>query len=547
MVAPLVAIPILAVVGIPQFAPATSSLDPGAVNVELDADLAQEPADGKAETPRRSGRSRAENRAAASDLFADYATDDAADADRAAASDTALDEEPASAAPGRGRGGSGRVRSLPDSKAELATESDSLSGNDHEPTARLGSDWEVEELDSPADAGSDSPTRPLPSPRSVSGASGRTRSQDSDGRRRSEPREPIDVVGGDTQDLPSNRQPSGGTDAGNRLWSNQAPSDRLGEWEAETPSGASTRPAPPARRTDQIASTDSGAIDFLAPRSRQPAPPAPRPAPRTSAAVPTRTTGSSAADKAGAARSPGSPAGSRVRPIPGGAPDATLGDASEGAAAEPRGAGELDEMADSGTGPVTRDQLRQQFRDPLGPGSPGSGASRSGSSAAGSSGAAGTKPARTAAASPQRTAEFAPSDRDLAEGEPLSPVTAAADEESAPVDSTGDPAVDLGDAGESRTSTAAVVDAGASAAAPVDAEQLSWTQANTRLKAWGIKTFRVRNTEDGRFVFYCTAPDPHSAQVTRRFEAEADSPLAAVNLAIAEIGEWYQQRTRGGR
>lgn len=130
----------------------------------------------------------------------------------------------------------------------------------------------------------------------------------------------------------------------------------------------------------------------------------------------------------------------------------------------------------------------------------------------------------------------------------MSPVNGEADAESAPVESPGDPAVDLGDAGESRGSTATVAEPGTPGdTLPVDSEQLSWTQANKRLKAWGIKTFRVRNTEDGRFVFYCTAPDPHSAQVTRRFEAEADSPLAAVNLAIAEIGEWYQQRTRGGR
>ena len=535
MVAPLVAIPILAVVGIPQFAPATASLDPASVNVELDADLSRDPDDVPGGAPQRSGKNRPGRPSAASDLFDDYATDDATDSGPTNTGDaTALDEAVPEAAP-RDRNGSGRVRSLLDNEADLAGDPEPRSARDIEPTERLGSDWEVEELDSPAELADDSATHPLPSPRSSPGTSGRSRTLGGEAGRRTAPREPIDVVGGETQDLAPRRQPVNGADAGHRLWANQAPSDRLGEWEAESPSGAGApRSGSPARRPDQVASADDGPIDFLAPATSQSAPPAVRPAPRTSAGQPSRAAASQPAGNAAAARSNGSSPGNRVRPIPGGAPEVNLGDASENSPADPGGTDGLGEAADESTGPVTRDQLRKQFRDPLGEGS---------------SAPPRKKPARTTEDAVPPVAEFAPSHRDLAAGESLSPVSGEAGSESAPEEeSPGDPAVDLGDAGESQVSTATVAEPGTpDDAAPVDSEQLSWTQANKRLKAWGIKTFRVRNTEDGRFVFYCTAPDPHSAQVTRRFEAEADSPLAAVNLAIAEIGEWYQQRTRGGR
>jgi hypothetical protein len=552
MVAPLVAIPILAVVGVPQFAPATASLDPLSVDTELSADLAAddpEPGRTKSRSPRPGGPAA---RFSSDDLFSeDSPSEDSETGDLSA--DNESDHGEPTRSGGRESGRRGMVREFPDEPG-LGDDDSSNSAPPHRSSAAnnqgLGNDWEVEELDEPAEMQAGAGTRPLPAPRSSSSNGNSSRQRDLNEDTSEATPDPIDVVGSTTRSLNPSGKSSAQSPEENRQWSNQAPSERLGDWEAETRSPTPSKRPAATPRSEQYAAAADGAIDFMAPRSQRAGDSRPRPAQRAPAAPPTRSNstpdGTSGVASLGndAPRNSGTSASSRVRPIPGTSPTDGAGSGNAGDNSEAVDAGEAP------AAPLTRDRLRQQFRDPLAGG---------GRPAPNNAERPAARPSERA--TPPRPGDFSPSETDLSAGEPLVPVDAApapADpgENNAVDASTDNPEVDLGDAGEARSLAANPSEIDGAADVPTDvagmddsiaSEQLSWTQAKDRLKAWGITNYRVRNTDEGRFLFYCTAPDRKSSQVSRRFEAEADTPLEAVNMAITEIATWYRSAGRGSR
>ena len=74
-------------------------------------------------------------------------------------------------------------------------------------------------------------------------------------------------------------------------------------------------------------------------------------------------------------------------------------------------------------------------------------------------------------------------------------------------------------------------------------EQAGWQKAAQRLKKLGIRKFRLDSQiDEQRFVFTCSFTAPENPQVVRRFEADADNPLEAVQRVLEQIDEWR----RGG-
>jgi hypothetical protein len=70
-------------------------------------------------------------------------------------------------------------------------------------------------------------------------------------------------------------------------------------------------------------------------------------------------------------------------------------------------------------------------------------------------------------------------------------------------------------------------------------EQSGWQEAARRLKQLGIRKYRLTSQIDQQnFVFACTFTSPNNPQVVRRFEADADNPLEAVQNVLAQIDEW---------
>jgi len=75
-------------------------------------------------------------------------------------------------------------------------------------------------------------------------------------------------------------------------------------------------------------------------------------------------------------------------------------------------------------------------------------------------------------------------------------------------------------------------------------EQSGWQEASRRLKQLGIRKYRlVSQIDQQNFVFACNFASPTNPQVVRRFEADADNPLEAVQKVLTQIDEW---RSRGG-
>lgn len=67
----------------------------------------------------------------------------------------------------------------------------------------------------------------------------------------------------------------------------------------------------------------------------------------------------------------------------------------------------------------------------------------------------------------------------------------------------------------------------------------TWDQAVRRLKSLGIKKYHLESLlEDGGFSFRCSYTAPDNPRVTRRFEAEAPEPLAAVRIVLEQIEAW---------
>ncbi len=89
------------------------------------------------------------------------------------------------------------------------------------------------------------------------------------------------------------------------------------------------------------------------------------------------------------------------------------------------------------------------------------------------------------------------------------------------------------------------LEAGSVAAGQALAEQAGWQSAARRLKELGIRKYRLESQiEEQTFVFVCTFASPDNPRVIRRFEADADTPLEAVQSVLQQIDE---SRSRDGR
>ncbi len=76
------------------------------------------------------------------------------------------------------------------------------------------------------------------------------------------------------------------------------------------------------------------------------------------------------------------------------------------------------------------------------------------------------------------------------------------------------------------------------------AEESGWQDAARRLKKLGIRKYRLESQiDEQRFVFSCSFASPDNPRVVRRFEADADNPLEAVQQVLEQIDEW---RSRNG-
>ncbi|MGE5191265.1 MAG: hypothetical protein ACM3U2_02105 [Deltaproteobacteria bacterium] len=74
-------------------------------------------------------------------------------------------------------------------------------------------------------------------------------------------------------------------------------------------------------------------------------------------------------------------------------------------------------------------------------------------------------------------------------------------------------------------------------------EQSGWQAAARRLKELGIRKYRLESQiENQTFTFMCTFTSQDNARIVRKFEAEADTPLEAVQQALEQIDDW---RARG--
>lgn len=74
-------------------------------------------------------------------------------------------------------------------------------------------------------------------------------------------------------------------------------------------------------------------------------------------------------------------------------------------------------------------------------------------------------------------------------------------------------------------------------------EQSGWQSATRRLKELGVRKYHIESRiDEQKFIFTCGFPSPDNPRVVRRFEAEGDTPLEAVEMALQQIDDW---RSRG--
>lgn len=72
-------------------------------------------------------------------------------------------------------------------------------------------------------------------------------------------------------------------------------------------------------------------------------------------------------------------------------------------------------------------------------------------------------------------------------------------------------------------------------------EQSRWQAASTRIKQLRIQKYRLEATiEEPRFVFRCVFAPAESSQVTQLFEAEAETPIDAVEQVLEQVDEWLR-------
>jgi hypothetical protein len=76
-------------------------------------------------------------------------------------------------------------------------------------------------------------------------------------------------------------------------------------------------------------------------------------------------------------------------------------------------------------------------------------------------------------------------------------------------------------------------------------EQSGWQMATRRLKELGIRKYHLESQIDEQtFTFWCTFASSDNPRITRRFEADADTPLEAVQKVLAQIDEWRARDVR---
>ncbi|MSR57813.1 MAG: hypothetical protein EXS05_09080 [Planctomycetaceae bacterium] len=77
---------------------------------------------------------------------------------------------------------------------------------------------------------------------------------------------------------------------------------------------------------------------------------------------------------------------------------------------------------------------------------------------------------------------------------------------------------------------------------PEAMEQSRWQAAANRLKDLGIHKYRLSwNFERQKFLFCCILPSSDGSEVSDLFDADADTPLDAVETVVGQINEWLQQ------
>jgi hypothetical protein len=77
---------------------------------------------------------------------------------------------------------------------------------------------------------------------------------------------------------------------------------------------------------------------------------------------------------------------------------------------------------------------------------------------------------------------------------------------------------------------------------------LTWREAARELEELGIQNFHLeRGTEAQSFLFVCSFAPGDSPQVTLRFEAEAQDPLAAVSNVLDQVNVWLRRRFAASR
>lgn len=75
------------------------------------------------------------------------------------------------------------------------------------------------------------------------------------------------------------------------------------------------------------------------------------------------------------------------------------------------------------------------------------------------------------------------------------------------------------------------------------AAELTWTMARRRLAELGIQQFHLEPGHGAdSFLFVCMFAPGDDPRVTRRFEAEAADPLAAVQEVLTQIDAWLEGR-----
>jgi hypothetical protein len=71
---------------------------------------------------------------------------------------------------------------------------------------------------------------------------------------------------------------------------------------------------------------------------------------------------------------------------------------------------------------------------------------------------------------------------------------------------------------------------------------LTWDELHHRLNELEIRNFRLEpSRQPNQFIFICSYTLSDSPRVSRRFEAESEEPLKAVEKVLTQIEEWQQQ------